>query len=192
VIRKQTIITTAIKLFARQGFDGTTTLQIATEAGVTEPLIYYHFKGKDDLFTHILGEVFGSYFIRLEALEGPTKNEFEKIERIFALHFQFVEDMPDETLLIVSACPAKLRDPENICAQNIARQRKLLIGILMNSLQTGIRTGEFCKVPTEATANLLLGLINGLVRQRSFKMETLEEMRATAVDFCRRSLLATA
>ena len=73
MIRKQTIITTAIKLFARQGFDGTTTLQIATDAGVTEPLIYYHFKGKDDLFTHILGEAFGAYFACLEALEDPTE-----------------------------------------------------------------------------------------------------------------------
>jgi AcrR family transcriptional regulator len=192
VIRKQTIITTATKLFARQGFDGTTTLQIATEAGVTEPLIYYHFKGKDDLFTHILGEAFGAYFARLDALESPTKTEFEKIERLFTLHFQVVEEMPDEALLIVSACPAKLRDPENICAQNIARQRKLLIGFLVDCLKTGIRTGEFCKVPTEATANLLLGLVNGLVRQRSFKMEALDEMHATAVDFCRRSLLAAA
>ena len=100
--------------------------------------------------------------------------------------------MPDETLLIVSSCPAKLRDPENICAQNIALQRKLLMGFLVSCLKTGIRTGEFCKVPTEAMAELLLGLINGLVRQRSFRMETLEEMHATAVDFCRRSLLATA
>ena len=33
---------------------GTTTLEIANKAKVTEPLIYYHFKGKDELFTHSL------------------------------------------------------------------------------------------------------------------------------------------
>jgi len=42
------------RLFASQGFEGTTTLQIAGEGGVTEPLLYYHFKGKDELFTHFL------------------------------------------------------------------------------------------------------------------------------------------
>jgi len=45
--KKQNIIQAAARLFAEQGFEGTTTLQIAHEADVTEPLIYYHFKGKD-------------------------------------------------------------------------------------------------------------------------------------------------
>ncbi|MCP4627413.1 MAG: helix-turn-helix transcriptional regulator, partial [bacterium] len=55
---------TAARLFATQGFEATTTIQLAREAGVTEPLIYYHFKGKDDLFTHIIGATFSEYFSR--------------------------------------------------------------------------------------------------------------------------------
>ena len=38
--KKQNIIQAATHLFAEQGFEGTTTLQIANEADVTEPLIY--------------------------------------------------------------------------------------------------------------------------------------------------------
>jgi AcrR family transcriptional regulator len=52
--KRENILKTAARLFANQGFDGTTTIQIAREAGVTEPLIYYHFKGKDELFTNII------------------------------------------------------------------------------------------------------------------------------------------
>jgi AcrR family transcriptional regulator len=52
--KRETILKTAASLFATQGFDGTTTMQIAREAGVTEPLIYYHFKTKGDLFTSII------------------------------------------------------------------------------------------------------------------------------------------
>ena len=38
----------------RQGHNGTPTLQIATEVGVTGSWIFYHFKGKNALFTSIL------------------------------------------------------------------------------------------------------------------------------------------
>jgi AcrR family transcriptional regulator len=38
--KRDAILKTAARLFATQGFDGTTTIQIAREAGATEPLIY--------------------------------------------------------------------------------------------------------------------------------------------------------
>lgn len=44
----ETIVQVATRLFAEQGFEGTSTKQITLEVGVTEPLIYYHFEGKDD------------------------------------------------------------------------------------------------------------------------------------------------
>jgi AcrR family transcriptional regulator len=42
--KRETILKTAARLFSTQGFEATTTLQLAREAGVTEPLIYYHFQ----------------------------------------------------------------------------------------------------------------------------------------------------
>lgn len=62
VNKKQDILQAATGLFAAQGFDGTTTLQISKEAGITEPVIYYHFKGKDDLFTRIIITAFANFF----------------------------------------------------------------------------------------------------------------------------------
>ncbi len=56
--KKTQILDTALKLFALQGYDETTTLQIATEAKVTEPLLYYHFKNKEEIFTCILEKNF--------------------------------------------------------------------------------------------------------------------------------------
>jgi AcrR family transcriptional regulator len=42
ISKKQKLLKIVTCLFAAQGFDGATTLQIARSAGVTEPLIYYH------------------------------------------------------------------------------------------------------------------------------------------------------
>ncbi len=48
---------TAIRLFAENGYDATTTLQISREVGVTEPTIFYHFKNKQHFFNTILDAV---------------------------------------------------------------------------------------------------------------------------------------
>ena len=113
---------------ATRGFDGTTTLQIATQANVTEPLIYYHFKGKDELFTSILTAAFEKYFSRLEGLPSDTANQFDKIANLIDLHFEIVDAMPDETFLVMSTCPVKLNDPEHVCRRNIDRRNNAFTG----------------------------------------------------------------
>ena len=77
--KKQNIIQAATHLFVEQSFEGTTTLQLANEAVVTEPLIYYHFKGKDESFNHILETSFEEYSSRLETLERDPGTQFERI-----------------------------------------------------------------------------------------------------------------
>ena len=187
--KRQNIIKAATRLFAEQGFEGTTTLQIANEASVTEPLIYYHFKGKDDLFSHILETSFKAYFSRLEALEREPGTPFQRIEALLDFHFRFVEEMPDETYIAASTCPAKLSDPEHICTINVQLQRDRLKAYLQDCLKKGIKSGEFNQVPVYKTVNLLIAMINGLIRQRGLRLEEKNGMRDVTVDFCRRSLV---
>jgi AcrR family transcriptional regulator len=52
--RYQHILETAIRLFARNGFDGTTTRQIAQEAGISEGLIFHYFPNKADLLARAM------------------------------------------------------------------------------------------------------------------------------------------
>ena len=47
--RKMSIISCCIPLFAKKGFEGTTTKDIAEASQVSEALLYRHFKSKDDI-----------------------------------------------------------------------------------------------------------------------------------------------
>ena len=154
--KKQNIIQAATRLFAEQGFEGITTLQIANEAVVTEPPIYYHFNGKDELFSHILETSCKEYFSRLETLERETGTRFKRIEALLDFHLRFVEEMPDETTMCASTCPAKLNDPEHIGTKNIRLQRDRLKAYLNDCLERGIKSGEFNRVPVPETVNLLI------------------------------------
>lgn len=48
--RRQQLIDSAMRLFSLQGFDGTTTREIAEGAGVNEAIIFRHFTNKEDLY----------------------------------------------------------------------------------------------------------------------------------------------
>src|SRR5215211_9115072 len=53
-VRREQILKTALSLFAAQGFDATSTRQIAKEAGIAEGLIFHYFPTKASLLTAIL------------------------------------------------------------------------------------------------------------------------------------------
>jgi AcrR family transcriptional regulator len=189
--KKQDLLKSAVELFSKQGFDGTTTFEIAETAHVTEPVIYYHFKNKGGLFTHILVSTFTEYFSRLDKLENHTPTQFEKIENLIDLHFQFVNEFPEETYIILSACPTKLKDSAHICAQQIEKQRQHLTEFISDCLKIGIDRNEFIPVLIEATTGLIIAMVNGLLRRRSLKLDGMRGLKETTVDFCRRSLLSS-
>ena len=52
--RRRQILERATELFARQGYQGTTTRQIAQRARVNEAIIFRHFSSKEDLYWAVL------------------------------------------------------------------------------------------------------------------------------------------
>ena len=187
--KKHNIIMTATHLFATQGFDGTTTLQISKDAGVTEPLIYYHFTGKDEIYTTILASIFEDYLSRLKLLQGKTDTQFDKIENLFKLHFQLITKMPDEMALVVSNKPAKLNDHGNVYTKNIQNQKKRLDYYLSNCLKKGIQTGEFNNVPAKEITRILMMMIDGILRQQDVLPG--KKLMDAIVDYCRSHLVAS-
>ena len=69
--RRARIIDAALDLFSQRGFSGARTKEIALQAGISETLIFQHFKSKEDLYHSSLRHLFGSYrvaFARMKEL----------------------------------------------------------------------------------------------------------------------------
>jgi len=184
-------------LFAERGFDATTTLKISEVAHVTEPLIFYHFKSKDGLFAEAIECIFFEYFSRLESIKIKPETEFENIENLISMHFDYVMEMPDESYLVASACPARLRNFEHIFNKNIEEQRNRLTSFITGCLERGIQNKEFWSVPVAHTVRLFLYSIVGLMRQETLFSDNVKkdhdidmlELKEVAVMFCRRSIV---
>jgi len=54
--RREQILSTAVNLFSRNGFRGTTTKEIARAAGVSEAMVFRHFATKEALYGAILDD----------------------------------------------------------------------------------------------------------------------------------------
>jgi AcrR family transcriptional regulator len=80
--RREQLIAVATKLFAKTGYDATTTAEIAKAAGVTEPILYRHFESKQELFVAIVRDVSAQTMRGWnEAIQGAS-DPSEKIRRV--------------------------------------------------------------------------------------------------------------
>src|SRR5437867_2626543 len=52
--RRRALVDTDLRVFAEGSYRGTTTAEIAREAGVTEPILYRHFASKRELYLAVL------------------------------------------------------------------------------------------------------------------------------------------
>ncbi|WP_425390299.1 TetR/AcrR family transcriptional regulator [Ekhidna sp.] len=89
--KQEKIVSSALRLFAEQGYASTSTSKVAKEAGVSEGLIFRHFKNKEGLLQAILSqgqEKVSHMFRSLESVNDPK----EVIRRIIELPFSIEED----------------------------------------------------------------------------------------------------
>ena len=188
--KKTIIFKTAIRLFAAQGYEATTTLQIAREVGVTEPAVFYHFKSKSAFFSAILEEASKVYFNRIDALDPNVSTAFDALATLIRIHFSVVLDEPEFMRILLRTCPARLENPESTCTKVYREARSKLKAKLGKILERGMTSGEFIKVDIEATANMIIAMLNGLMRQQIAGMDDLESVEMATIEFCRNSLLA--
>jgi len=83
--RKRAIVETAMPLFARKGFTGTTTKELAEKAGVSEALLYRHFPTKAALYEEIqqLGSQVDPALDALDALAPSTAILADMVQAMF-------------------------------------------------------------------------------------------------------------
>jgi AcrR family transcriptional regulator len=78
--RRQQLLESAARCFANYGYRGTTTAKIAGEAGVSEPIIYRHFKNKHELFIALIEKIADDVFQNWQEATAHMDNPLEKLK----------------------------------------------------------------------------------------------------------------
>ena len=92
---KKKTIEAAIKLFAKQGYHGTSTLQIAKEAGVSQATVFKYFKTKEDLLYSIIVPVIPKLFLNFLKRTQNTNSLEELISYVVEDRMVFLKENKD-------------------------------------------------------------------------------------------------
>jgi len=103
--RRQEIIDAAIKVFARTGFAESSVQDVADEAGVVPPPVYYHFAGKDELFDVTLQAVIAELDEVVERARPEGDRASEALPPIIDAVWNWIESRPDHARILYSHLP---------------------------------------------------------------------------------------
>ncbi|HSF24964.1 MAG TPA: TetR/AcrR family transcriptional regulator [Blastocatellia bacterium] len=163
--RRQQIVVVAAELFARKGFSGTTTKEIAEGAGVSEAIIFRHFASKDKLYAAILDYKVkqGSERMKAQLLEAAGRKD----DRAFfgSLAFEMLEfhskDRTFMRLLLFSALEG--HDLSNIFFDSTARDMK---NHIRKYIKQRIADGAFRSIDPAVAARAFVGMVLHQVQAR--------------------------
>jgi AcrR family transcriptional regulator len=148
--------------FARQGFDATSIRQIAAEARITKPVLYYYFKNKRDLFLSLLEEAVAPLCDEVERIAGGGGAPRDRMTRIIAAVLRFAEKRPDEFRLLHRAVERREREVQVLAQKYFRRNFRAISGVL----QEGVDQGDFRSVNvSQATFSVIAILTYYLTRE---------------------------
>jgi AcrR family transcriptional regulator len=85
--RRLALVETAVRVFAEGSYRGTTTAEIAREAGVSEPILYRHFASKRELYLAALDHVWSKARAAWETALAEAPDVRAALESVGRGHF---------------------------------------------------------------------------------------------------------
>jgi AcrR family transcriptional regulator len=156
--RKASIVEAAIRLFGEKGFRGTTTREIAAAVGVSEPILYEHFKTKSDLYSAIIDTCSNQGVDLLATLSeryGETDDDEGFFTELATLIFNWYTAGPSfiRLLLFSNLEGHELKD------LFFQRQSCRVLDIVTMYIERRVRQGAMRKVDPALASRAFLGMV---------------------------------
>jgi AcrR family transcriptional regulator len=102
--RREQLLDVGRRLFAERGFDATSVEEIASTAGVSKPVVYEHFGGKEGLYAVVVDREVQNL---LDAITGSLSGNHprEVLERVGFALLDYVEQNADGFRILVRDSP---------------------------------------------------------------------------------------
>jgi AcrR family transcriptional regulator len=102
--RREQLVDIARGLFAERGFDGTSVEEIAARAGVSKPVVYEHFGGKEGLYAVVVDREVRSLLAMMQDSLDADHPRVLLEQAAFAL-LDYIEQAPDGFRILVRDSP---------------------------------------------------------------------------------------
>jgi len=162
---KLKILAVAMELFARRGFKGTTTAEIARQAGVNEAIIFRHFPAKGDLYAAILSAKIENESTRviIEAAECDCLPVIDALKLVGERFFLACKNDP----IFLRLYYFSALEGHELASSFYEKFASRLNALVARLIERGIRDGVIREVDPEIAARCYIGSLRShlLVRE---------------------------
>lgn len=181
---RQRLLEGAARVFARDGIAGSTTREIAREAGVNEVTLFRHFQSKDGLIAAVIRENFGAAAIQAHQVPPVLTSDLREDLTKHAVRY---DELLKENLPLIRTMIGEIHHHADHERQVFKAIFRPLRESLLARLQAASADGHLiANVDPEILADLFLGMIfTGVLRRNvpHLKLEyTAETYLEAAVD----------
>lgn len=155
--RRDEILNVAVELFDRQGFEKTTTDELAQAAGITKRTLYRHIHTKQQLLSDIHNRYLNDMEASVRALEGDPRSRF--IQTV-AAHIRMVGTRAREIKVFFEE--SKHLNEEQ--AEELALAQTRYESIVERSFADAVELGQFRALDSKFTTRAILGAVNEFYR----------------------------
>lgn len=103
--RREQLIEVGRKLFADKGFEGTTVEEIAAKAGVSKPVVYEHFGGKEGLYAVVVDREIAALLGGITGALSAELSSRQTLERAALALLEYIETSTDGFRILVRDSP---------------------------------------------------------------------------------------
>jgi len=153
---REAILESAITLFGKRGYNGTTMRDIAKDVGVLPGSLYAHISSKETLLDEIV-ELGIESFLQIESMLAATDSSVEKLRAAIRAHVKIAAENPGRSLVVFHQWRF-LTEPNLTRALNKRRRYQQLFVKLIDA---GIADGSFAAdLDSKIAVLTILGALN--------------------------------
>jgi AcrR family transcriptional regulator len=172
--RRRKIIQAAMDVFSRSGFSGATTRKIAQKAGISEAMIYSHFKDKEDLYSAIIDQKMQESEPLYYPLDAMRKKDDKRVFETIVSNFmqRYSEDTTFLRLLLFSAL-----EGHELAGMFVSGPVRRFFGFLAEYVRERMDEGAFKAVNPEIASRCLVGMVHYFILlKKIYGDETLQSI----------------
>ena len=155
--RKEEILVVAAELFARKGFEATSTREIGDAAGILSGSLYHHFKSKEEMLHELLKRFVDKLVPLYEKVVSAEGSAADTLKRLVMAGLMVSVENSKELTVIMHERKFINRNPEFSYVNDVMQDvERIWFGVL----QEGVRSGDF---RDDLDLNLVLRIIMDMI-----------------------------
>jgi len=133
------ILGAAVRVFARQGYHGSTMAAVARDAGVATGTIYLYFERKQDLLVTLFQRHLSEYMDRCRPALSAAEAGVERLRLLARLHLAFFAENRE----LAAVFQIHIREPDPILAEGIRPSVGAYFDLIGQVVADGVKAGAF-------------------------------------------------